>query len=167
MRYGLALGSNLGDRRENLTKARRLLLERSADPTSLLCAGLYESEPVDCEPGAPPFLNTCLELELDLPPAELHELTRGIENALGRPEQRFTNAPRTIDIDILYAGDLTLSEPDLQIPHPRIAQRRFVLEPLAKIRPDLTLPGKNRTVTELLQELDTGEPPLALAANQW
>ncbi len=167
MKYGLALGSNLGDRRENLTEARRRLLERASDASSLLCASLFESAPVDCDPGAPPFLNTCIELDFDLPPGQLHEFTLVIESALGRPGRRPTHAPRLIDIDILYAGDQVVTAPGLTIPHPRLAMRRFVLEPLAGIRPDLILPGETRTVFELLQGLATSEPPLALSATRW
>ena len=167
MKYGLALGSNLGDRQKNLTEARRRLLERATDPSSLLCASLYETAPVDCDPEASPFLNTCLELDFDLTPKALHEFTQSIEIDLGRPERRSTNTPRSIDIDILYAGDKTIDDPDLTIPHPRFTERRFVLEPLAEIRPDLILPNQADSIASLLNNLQSNEPPLALVTQEW
>ena len=167
MKYGLALGANLGDRREKLLEARDRLVEISSNKSSLLSAGIYETAPVDCAPGDPPFLNTCLELDFNLSARELHDHTRAIETALGRSEPRATNAPRCIDIDILYAGEKPLTMPGLTIPHPRLTERRFVLVPLNDIRPDLVLPDQDRNIATLLHELQSAEPPLALVTKEW
>ncbi|MFV1993898.1 MAG: 2-amino-4-hydroxy-6-hydroxymethyldihydropteridine diphosphokinase [Verrucomicrobiales bacterium] len=167
MKFGFALGSNVGDRRACLIEARSRLEQLAPDSSELLCASLYESAPLDCPPGSAPFLNTCLELELELDPEALHTLTRELERFLGRPEVRAQNAPRTIDIDILYAGDLTLRGPELILPHPRLHQRRFVLEPLCEIRPALVLPGLERSVSALLNELETREAAPILVARDW
>jgi 3-methyl-2-oxobutanoate hydroxymethyltransferase len=85
---------------------------------------------------------------------------RHIELGLGRPERRPVNAPRPIDLDILYAGNLVLPDSSLTLPHPRLHQRRFVLEPLASIRPELVIPGFDKNVWTLLAELSSSEPPL-------
>jgi 2-amino-4-hydroxy-6-hydroxymethyldihydropteridine diphosphokinase len=90
----------------------------------------------------------------------LLEKTRSIEIRLGRLRGSERNAPRTIDIDLLYLGEETLDHPELTLPHPRIAERRFVLQPLADIRPELVLPGRQRSVSEMLAHLVTDEAPL-------
>ena len=86
---------------------------------------------------------------------------------MGRPSRRPKNAPRTIDLDLLYFGDSTFESDSLSLPHPRLGERRFVLEPLASIRPDLVLPGDPRPVRERLAELLTEEPPLKRVAAEW
>jgi len=90
----------------------------------------------------------------------LLEKTRSMEIRLGRQRGSERNAPRTIDIDLLYLGEQTLDHPELKLPHPRIGERRFVLQPLADIRPELILPGQRHTVSEMLAELATDEAPL-------
>ena len=167
MKFGLALGSNLGDRRENMTRARALLLEDAADPGSALCSGLYETSPVDCEPGTEPFYNAVLEIDLAFSPGEILALAQRIEGKLGREARRARHASRPIDIDILYAESATVSTPELEIPHPRLPERRFVLEPLHDIRPKLMLPGQDRPVMEILKQLESDEPPLILVARDW
>lgn len=135
-RVGFSLGTNLGDRLDHLQRACRRLRETAAGD-HFLVSNLYETEPVDCPPGSPGFLNVVIEIKSDLPPHDLLKQTQAIEADFGRPAERLRNAPRTIDIDILYYGDLVLNEPDLIIPHPRMFERDFVLRPLSEIRKDL------------------------------
>ena len=147
----------MGDRLDYLRQARArvLALPGVAGPGGE-CAPLYETDPVDCPPGSGTFLNTVMEISADdgLPPHELLAGLRGIETALGRPSRYPRNTPRPVDLDILYAGGLVLDTPALTLPHPRLAQRRFVLAPLAALRPGLVLPGMDKPVDQLLRELD-------------
>ena len=154
MVYGIALGSNLKDRLAALRDGLLLLLAHDASALLLAQAPLYETDPVDCPAGSPPFVNTVVELSSELPPLEMLAVLQGIESSLGRPQQREKNAPRPLDMDLLYAGDLVLSAPELTLPHPRLHLRRFVLAPLAEIRPDLVLPGFTETVSALLAALE-------------
>lgn len=169
MRVGLGMGSNLGDRHGYLRQARAQVLRLpGVGATAWRCAPLYETDPVDCPPGSDAFLNTVLELEADdaLVPTDLLARLREIETLLGRPSRYPRNTPRPVDLDILYAGTLTLLTPALTLPHPRLAQRRFVLEPLAAIRPELVLPGFEKPVGRLLQELD--DPlKVRMVADSW
>ena len=91
---------------------------------------------------------------------------RGIERALGRPTRYPRHAPRAVDLDVLYVGDLRSDHPELTVPHPRMGQRRFVLAPLAAIRPDLVVPGQTQTVAELLRALPP-QPTVTLHASHW
>ena len=170
---GIALGSNQGNRLANLQEARArivALVRGPGAPSEDRCvsAPVYETAPVDCPPDAGPFLNTVIELGCAAPfsPTRLLVRLQGIENALGRPTRHPRNAPRTIDLDLLYAGRCRSERRGLTLPHPRLSQRRFVLEPLARIRPDLVLPGQTRSVAELLCSLDP-EPTVALYAPCW
>ena len=156
MTFGIALGSNVGDRAENLRQGIAMLKSRLPG-ARIVTAPVYETAPVDCAPGTQAFLNTVIELEAELPPHELHAHLKAIETALGRPEQHERNSPRPLDLDILYADDLVLDDATLTIPHPRLHLRRFVLQPLADIRPDLILPLQTRSVAELLAKLDASE----------
>lgn len=152
--FGIALGSNLGDRQANLEHGVELLLSRLPQAGLTAVAALYETEPVDCAPGTQAFLNTVIEVEAALSPAEMHAHLVAVEQAMGRPSQRERNSPRTLDLDMLYAGDYISEDPVLTVPHPRLHVRRFVLEPLAEIRPSLTLPGQDRSIAELLETLE-------------
>lgn len=157
MRVGLGLGSNQGDRLDHLRQARtRVFALPGVHDTGFLCAPIYETDPVDCPPGSGSFLNTVMEIDVAdaLVPEEFLGGLRAIETALGRPARYPRNTPRPVDLDILYAGALTLDTPALTLPHPRLARRRFVLAPLAAIRPGLILPGFHKTVVQLLRELD-------------
>lgn len=164
--YGIAMGSNLGDRLEQFRVGLRSLL--AVEGVRLLKkAPVYETDPVDCPPGSQAFLNTVIEVESVLEPHALHEVLQGIEKGQGRPEQRERNAPRPLDLDILYAGEDVIADDRLTIPHPRLAQRRFVLQPLAEIRPELVLPGQTEPVTALLAHLTDDPDAVRLVAREW
>lgn len=159
-RAGIALGSNLGDRPANLRAACGLLRAISSPGEPFLTATVYQTEPRLCPPGSPDFLNTVVEIAFEGTPLELLGKTRAIEERLGRVRSAGRNAPRVIDLDLLYLGDETSAGDELELPHPRIGERRFVLRPLADIRPELVLPGRSRTVAELLADLPQDESPL-------
>jgi 2-amino-4-hydroxy-6-hydroxymethyldihydropteridine diphosphokinase len=161
-RAGIALGSNLGDRMQNLRAALEALREIAAPGEPLRIAPVYQTEPRFCPPGSPQFLNTVVEIGFEGGPRELLENTQAMEMRLGRLRGTERNAPRVIDIDLLYLGDETFEHGTLQLPHPRIGERRFVLQPLADIRPELVLPGKSKPVSGMLAQLVTDEPPLVL-----
>jgi 2-amino-4-hydroxy-6-hydroxymethyldihydropteridine diphosphokinase len=146
----LSLGSNLGDREQML----RLALERLAAPDLriLRVSSIRETEPVDVL-DQPRFLNLVAEAETGLFPKQLLARTARIELELGRKRLR-PKGPRTIDIDILLYGDAVIDSPELTVPHPRMAERRFVLEPLAELAPDLRHPVTRRTVREMLADLN-------------
>ena len=166
MRAGIALGSNVGDPLANL-KAARAEIERiaGAEPP-LLASKIYETEPIDCEPGAASFLNAVVEIGFNAGPAQLFAELRQIERHLGRPSVHPRNVSRIIDLDLLYIGDLQLETPELRLPHPRMHERAFVLQPLADIRPDLVLPHQRQSISELLANLgDTSQ--LVRNAAQW
>ena len=146
----LGLGSNIGDREGHL---RFALAGLSRVGTVLARASLIETEPVDCAGGGM-FLNTCVCLESALEPPELLAAALRIEQRRGR-NRTARNAPRVLDIDILLYGDLVLCEKGLQIPHPRLHERGFVLEPLAEIAPNLVHPSFEVSIRGLLEGLGT------------
>lgn len=156
MRAGVAIGSNLGDRLAAMQNARAAvgLIEGVSGP--VVSSSIYETEPVDCEMNAGKFFNAVLEFEYSADPETLLRDLRAIEHAHGRPEQHARNRSRALDLDLLYFGHMTLATDTLQIPHPRMIGRRFVLAPLAEIRPDLVLPGESLTVSGLLDRLPPG-----------
>jgi 2-amino-4-hydroxy-6-hydroxymethyldihydropteridine diphosphokinase len=154
MRTAVALGSNLGDRLGNLHVARQAILGLANVKPPILCSSVYETDPVDCEPGAGQFLNVVVEFECEGDPGSLLEQLIEIEEALGRGRNHQRNVSRTIDIDLLYCGDQQIQNRRLQLPHPRMQLRRFVLQPLADIRPNLILPGQTKSIRELLAEVE-------------
>ncbi|HMJ05614.1 MAG TPA: 2-amino-4-hydroxy-6-hydroxymethyldihydropteridine diphosphokinase [Chthoniobacterales bacterium] len=166
MRAGVALGSNLGDRLAQLQSAREQLFSLPGAEPAFLVSAVYETEPVDCEENATNFLNAVVEIGYGGEAETLLSELRQIEATLGRPVRHARNASRTIDLDLLYFGEVTRTSAELQLPHPRLHERRFVLEPLHDIRPDLILPGQHETVTALLQELPE-TPPLLRVASEW
>ncbi len=157
MRAGIALGSNIEPRLLNLQAARRRILELHTGSEPVLGSKVYETSPVDCAPDAPAFLNAVLEIASDLSPEDLHQALQKIEADLGRPSAHEKNSPRTIDLDLLYCGDRLVNTPTLTLPHPRIAERQFVLRPLADIRPNLFLPNFPNNIVETLGLLKNEE----------
>jgi len=164
MRAGIAFGSNLGDCLLLLRQARACLLASPLLAPPVLTSSIYLTSPVDCPPGSARFFNAVLEAELTGKPADLLRDLRACEEGLGRTGEAGRHAPRTIDLDLLYAGEGEIRSDDLVLPHPRIGQRRFVLAPLAEIRPGLILPGQTETVAELLSKLPPGDVAEPLAA---
>jgi 2-amino-4-hydroxy-6-hydroxymethyldihydropteridine diphosphokinase len=154
MRTAVAFGSNLGDRLANLRTARKAILALPGLKPPVLSSAIYETEPVGCEPGAKKFLNAVVEFDYDGDPASLLEQLIRIEEGFGRRRDHPKNVSRTIDIDLLYCGSRNIESERLQVPHPRIHSRKFVLQPLADIRPDLILPNQRKRVRELLGELN-------------
>jgi 2-amino-4-hydroxy-6-hydroxymethyldihydropteridine diphosphokinase len=145
------LGSNVGDRRQNLDKALDYLRQRLRVAE---LSSVYDTEPVG-NTEQPRFLNMVCGVYTTLEPQALLILVKSIERKMGRQPGR-TNDPRTIDIDILFYGDKVIKTPDLVIPHPRLAERAFVLVPLAEITPDLVHPVSGKRITELLGEVKRG-----------
>jgi 2-amino-4-hydroxy-6-hydroxymethyldihydropteridine diphosphokinase len=155
VRAYVGLGANLGDR-EAMIRRAVTLLDDLADVTVVGVSTLRETEPWG-PVEQPPYLNGAAAVETELGPRELLDAMLEVERRLGRvrdDEERW--GPRTIDLDLLLYGDLVLDEPGLAVPHPRLHERRFALEPLAEVAPDAAVPGRG-TVADLLRALDA--PP--------
>ena len=146
----LSLGSNVGDRLANLRAAIDAL--PSAGVLVKQVSSIYETEPVDFL-DQPWFLNCVVAVETEMEPHALLQSLRAIESQLGS-QKEFAKGPRKLDLDILLYGDETIATPNLQIPHPRMLQRRFVLTPLAKIAPNLRHPSWPATASTLLSQLN-------------
>jgi 2-amino-4-hydroxy-6-hydroxymethyldihydropteridine diphosphokinase len=166
MKVGLALGSNLGDRLTHLRQAKAYLLSLSPESWHI-ASPLYETEPVGCAPDAPRFYNAVLEIEFTGAPRTLLKKVLAYEAGHGRDRQLPRNSARTIDIDILYFGEEELLEQDLVIPHPRMAQRRFVLLPLSTIRPEMIVKGTGKDVRTLLRELPSRDGAVRFVQQEW
>ena len=166
MRAGIALGANLGDRLACLTKARTEILALQGVRPPLLSSSLYETEPVHCEPGAAKFFNAVIEIGFNGSSLDLLQELQRIELALGRPPAHEPNRSRAIDLDLLYHGRHVGDEARLELPHPRLRFRAFVLQPLAEIRPNLILPEETRTVQQLAAEL-ASTPSVVRLSLRW
>lgn len=145
----LSLGSNLGDRLANLREATFRLRDLGR---VMLQSSVYETEPVEVAEAQPWYLNCAVAVETKLEPATFLDRALAIEQAMGRKRTGVRSA-RTVDIDILFFGDEVLTGGGLEVPHPRMAYRRFVLEPLAEIAPQFKHPVLKRSVSELLNDL--------------
>ncbi|MER3408648.1 MAG: 2-amino-4-hydroxy-6-hydroxymethyldihydropteridine diphosphokinase [Thermoleophilia bacterium] len=151
IRAYVGVGANLGDREASIARALELL---AAEPGVEVAAvsSLRETQPVGYL-DQPPFLNGAAALDTCLSPRALLERLLAIEQALGRRRQGPRFGPRVIDLDLLLYGDLAVDEPGLTVPHPRLSERRFVLEPLSELAPDLVVPGRG-PLRDLLAALD-------------
>ncbi len=148
----LSLGSNLGDRAANL---RAAVAQLGAAGRLLAVSAIYETEPVDV-PDQPWFLNCVVAIETDKTPRELLKVVLRVEAAMGRLRTR-DKGERNIDIDVVLFGDCVVDEPGLKIPHPAMHLRRFVLEPLIEIAPEVRHPGLGKTARELVAALPGGQ----------
>ncbi|MBI3320856.1 MAG: 2-amino-4-hydroxy-6-hydroxymethyldihydropteridine diphosphokinase [Candidatus Omnitrophica bacterium] len=150
-RVFIGVGSNDGDRLAMISRALRALA--ALDGVRLIqMAMVRETAPV----GGPPqglYLNTAAEIDTSLPPSLLLKALKAIERTVGRAPARERWAPRVIDLDVLLYDDRIVQEPGLQIPHPRLHERRFVLEPLAELTPELTHPVLRQSIAELLKRV--------------
>jgi len=155
----LSLGSNLGDRDANLRNAIERL-RGVGNPIAI--SSFYETEPIDVVL-QPWFLNCAVKLDTEKMPRQLITAILSLEQDMGR-QRKQQKAPRTIDIDILLFGSSIIEIPSLTIPHPRMHERRFVLEPLAEIAPDARHPVFKRTIRELREALPAGQTVKKFAA---
>jgi 2-amino-4-hydroxy-6-hydroxymethyldihydropteridine diphosphokinase len=153
----VALGSNLGDSAEILRKAMARLHSFSDEP--IRKSSLWQTPPVDCPPGSPNFLNAVVALVAragDTPESLLEKLQE-LQREFGRVPKKVLNEPRPLDLDLIAFGSERRNTPDLILPHPRAHLRRFVLQPLSEIAPDLILSGQVKTVAQLLARLPKDE----------
>lgn len=157
---GFSLGSNLGDRLAHIRRAGKAILAME-DARLVAKSSLYETEPVDVQPEFQhlKFVNSVLIIDTALPAETWLRRIADLEVEMGRQRDRQDkNAPRNVDVDIIFAGDRLIGSGGLIVPHPRWAERRFVVEPLAEIQPDRVLPGMKRTVADVLRDLpDEGD----------
>jgi len=149
----VALGSNLGDSRQIILDAMTRLQSFSDEP--LLKSSLWQTTPVNCPPNSPLFVNAVVGFapQKNQTPESLLQKLRALEKEFGRPPKKVLNEPRSLDLDLIAFGTETRHTPELVLPHPRAHLRRFVLQPLSEIAPDLILPGQSKIVSQLLAEL--------------
>jgi 2-amino-4-hydroxy-6-hydroxymethyldihydropteridine diphosphokinase len=149
----VALGSNLGNSRQIILEAIDRLQGFSAGP--LLKSSLWQTAPVDCPPESSQFVNAIIGLapRAGETPESLHAKQQALEKEFGRLPKKILNEPRPLDLDLIAFGDEIRNTPELVLPHPRAHLRRFVLQPLSEIAPDLILPGQGKTVADLLAAL--------------
>lgn len=152
-KVALALGGNLGDVRKTFNIAIAQLEENGLKNVRI--SSSYQTEPVDCPPDTPDFINGAIIGDWPGTAGSLLKLCRGIEVTAGRQERHGVNLSRTLDLDIILFGDRIICTEDLVVPHPRATTRRFVLEPLFEIAPDWIFPDSGKSVTELFQALQS------------
>lgn len=163
MRIHIATGSNLGDRQKHLDEADRQMTESLG--LVLRTSPTYRTEAIGMAPETPDFLNRIIELELHAPwkdrPEQVMATLLAIEQEMGRqrPKEGYTSRP--IDLDIVLWGNQVLKLDNLQVPHPRMLRRRFVLKPLADLIPEQPIPGDGRTVAQCLADLPEDVPQIA------
>ncbi len=153
----VALGSNLGDSRQIILDAMARLQNFSDAP--ILQSSLWQTSPVDCPPDSPKFVNAVVGFvpRKNETPESLLKKLRELEKEFGRAPKKILNEPRPLDLDLIAFGNETRNSPELILPHPRAHLRRFVLQPLCEIAPELILPGQGKTVAELLSQLPADE----------
>ncbi|HLX96211.1 MAG TPA: 2-amino-4-hydroxy-6-hydroxymethyldihydropteridine diphosphokinase [Verrucomicrobiae bacterium] len=158
----VALGSNLGDSRKIILDAMARLQNLSDQP--ILKSSLWQTSPVNCPPDSPRFVNAVAGLvpRTGETPESLLEKLRSLEKESGRQPKMALNEPRPLDLDLIAFGAETRATPELVLPHPRAHQRRFVLQPLSEIAPELVLPGQGKTVSQLLAGLADDETVVRL-----
>jgi 2-amino-4-hydroxy-6-hydroxymethyldihydropteridine diphosphokinase len=164
---GLALGSNIGDRLTNLITAVKKI-EKLPSTRIVDIASVYETEPVDVQPEFKGlyFLNTVVIARTEMGLNEMFQNLQSIEREMNGLVRREQNAPRIIDIDIIYFGSVCVDNFRLTVPHPRWYRRRFVVEPLCEVRRELILPGQQKTVYEILSSLPES-PKVILYKREW
>lgn len=153
----IALGSNLGDSRKMILEAMARLEDFSAEP--VLKSSLWQTSPVDCPPDSPKFVNAVVGLipQKNETPESLLKKLQNLEKEFGRTPKKILNEPRPLDLDLIAFGNETRNSPELILPHPRAHLRKFVLQPLNEIAPDLILAGQGKTVLQILDELGSQE----------
>jgi len=152
----IGIGSNIGDRESNVLRAVKMMEAEGIRPVRL--SSLIETEPWGVT-DQPPYINAAAEVETRLQPMELLLALRDIQKRMGRFFDATRWGPRVIDLDILFYDDLTIKESGLSIPHPLIAERAFVLDPLNEIAPDLVHPQTGKTVAKMRDELRAADRP--------
>jgi 2-amino-4-hydroxy-6-hydroxymethyldihydropteridine diphosphokinase len=161
----IALGSNLGESRENILAAFRRLKSLSDEP--LLESSLWQTTPEDCPSGSPPFINAVIGLapRLGETPESLLAKLQAIEKEFGRQPKKVLNEPRPLDLDLILVRTEMRATKELTLPHPRAHRRRFVLQPLSEIAPDLIMPGQVKNVLQMLAELPPDQDNSRLAGS--
>lgn len=159
----ISLGSNMGESADILRRAMERLAELSPQP--LLRSSLWQTTPVDCPPGSPPFVNAVVGMipRRGETPESLLARMQQLEREFGRQPKTVLNEPRPLDLDLICFGAEQRASAELTLPHPRAHERRFVLAPLSEIAPDLTLPGHSCNVSQLLAGLVSSENVFRLA----
>jgi 2-amino-4-hydroxy-6-hydroxymethyldihydropteridine diphosphokinase len=149
----VALGSNLGDSRRIILDSMARLQNFSDEP--ILKSSLWQTSPVNCPADSPKFVNAVVALvpQIDETPESLLEKLRELEREFGRLQKKILNEPRPLDLDLIAFGNEIRNSPELILPHPRAHLRKFVLQPLSEIAPELVLPGQGKTVLQLLDGL--------------
>ncbi|MBI5386710.1 MAG: 2-amino-4-hydroxy-6-hydroxymethyldihydropteridine diphosphokinase [Verrucomicrobia bacterium] len=161
----IALGSNLGDSPSIIRRAITRL--RALTDSPLLESALWRSTPVGCPPGSPPFVNAVVGLapRAEETPETLLLKLQALEKEFGRRPKRVANEPRPLDLDLIAFGPVVRASAELTLPHPRAHRRRFVLQPLGEIAPDLVLPGQHQSVAGLLKALASDEKLTRLSSD--